>query len=375
MAQAVTATVRRAPRPPGDARPGRGPETMAEMLGLGRPGLRVAVGAVMVAYVVVELFLPRLDLGFAQLTAMVVGSIGLAGSLCLATCGVDDPLSRPAAIVVVCLGAASGAVVWWSIPVGPANWVRPSAPMIAYAVAMCLLIVRGRARWAWLGFVLVIGLSWVAVAAWGWRPGTAVPVALRMLAAMVPASLMMLYVRPLLAFARVLDRREVAAVQASAAHEATLIQRRAQLDALNEEVRPFLERLSVGDGFSPGEVMRARLVEAELRDEVRGRGWMSQPVRDAAAAARERGVDVRLFDDRRVDARGGVADGPLHAELVAVLTRARRGGVTARLLPAGRDVVASIGESDGTRTRRRVCAVSTAGELAWRDDTGGASSD
>ncbi|EGD55114.1 hypothetical protein [Gordonia neofelifaecis] len=348
-----------------------GSETIAGMMGLGRRGLRVAVGGVMAAYVAVGLMLPSLELSPARWVAAVLGSVGLAVSLWLAARGEEDPLGRSATIAVAVIGAVAGAAVWWSIPVGPTNWVRPGAPMVVYAIAMCLLIVRGRVRWAWLGFLAVVGVAAVAAAVWGWRPGTVVPVVLRMLASMVPVTLMMAFVRPLLAFSRVLDRREVAAVEAEAALAATVAQRARTLAELDHEVRPFLEHAARGGHFSADDAVRARLLEAALRDEVRGRGWMSPEVRAEVSAARERGVAVRLFDDRSGDA-GAVRDRDrIHAELIDVLSGADRGSVTARLVPAARAMVAVIAESDGASVRRRVCAVDESGEPAWTRDTGG----
>ena len=53
--------------------------------------------------------------------------------------------------------------------------------------------------------------------------------------------------------------------------------------------------------MSEDEKKEARLLEAALRDEIRGRGLMSDEVRAAARAARERGVEVLILDEGGVD--------------------------------------------------------------------------
>lgn len=325
---------------------------MVEMLGLRRAAMRIAVAGVLVAYVTVGLMLPDLEVSGLRWWVSIIGSIGLAAVLWLTVSGDRDPLGIAPTVVAVGVGAVSGAAVWWSIPAGVMNWVRPGAPMILYAVAMCLLAVRGRVGWAWVGFGLTVVIAAVAVGAWGWRPGTSVPVVLRMFLSLLPVTLMMWFVRPLLRMLRVLDRREIAAVAADAAQAATAEQRRRQLTALGAEVGPLLTQIAEGRKLSEDDAARALLLEAALRDEVRGAGWMSAQVRVAAARARRRGVTVRLFDDRSV-ADGAVGTvGVLHAELIAILDGATCDSVTARLLPVGREVAATIGVvAEGRVTR------------------------
>ena len=345
----------------------RPPQTMVTMLGLNRPSFRLSLVMVIVVYVIVGVVLPHLDAEADHEVVAVTGAVGLAVSLWLAARGDRDPIGLGAAAGAVVLGAVSAGAIWWSVPVGEMNWVRPGAPFVAYTVAMALLAIRGRIGWAWSGFILVSVTAATAGIVWGWGGGTAAQSAVRMLVSLVPVTLVMLFVRPLLLFSRVLDRREVVAVAEEAAQAATAQQRRRQVAALDDDVRPILEKVAAGEEITPAEVVRAKLLEHDLRDGVRGAGWMSTEVREAVAQARRRGLEVRLFDDRRADASTTDPD-VLRGGLIAALDAADRGAVTARLLPRGRDSVAVIVTQDGDRVQRRHCRSGESGRLEWDGD-------
>ncbi|WP_226995646.1 hypothetical protein [Gordonia phthalatica] len=348
------------------------PQTMVTMFGLNRLSFRIALTMVIVVYVIVGVILPHLGEDSGHEMVATIGAVGLAVSLWLAARGDDDPIGLGATVAAVLLGGVSAGAIWWSIPAGPMNWIRPSAPFVAYTIAMALLAIRGRIAWAWCGFILVSATAATAGIVWGWGGGTAAQAAVRMLVSLVPVTLVMLFVRPLLLFARVLDRREVVAVAEEAAQAATAQQRRRQAAALDGEVRPILEKIAAGEEISPTEAVRARLLEHDLRDSVRGAGWMSPAVREAVAQARQRGVEVRLFDDRP----GGSSTidcEVLRGELLTALRAADRGAVTARMLPRGRDAIAVIVTQDGDDVRRRYCRAGEAGRPEWnRDPDGGA---
>ncbi len=355
----------RAPRPP---------QTMVTMLGLNRSSFRIAVTMVMVVYVAVGLLLPDLHQPPLEQTVAIAGSVGLAVALWLTARGDEDPIRLTPTVVAVLLGAASAAAVWWSLPAGPGNWVRPGAPFVAYAIAVILVAVRGRIVWAWIGLVLTSATAVVAMTMWGWGSGTAAQVAVRMLVSLVPVILVMAFVRPLLTFSRVLDRREIAAVEAEAAQAGTAQQRRRQLADLNDDVRPILEKVAAGEEISVAEAARAHLLEYALRDGVRGAGWMSPQVGDAVNRARRRGVEVRVFDDRTATCARQFDVDVLRAELVAVLDDTADGAVTARLLPRGRDAVAVIAVNQENRVHRSYCRVAGSGHAQWEDENGGAAS-
>lgn len=79
--------------------------------------------------------------------------------------------------------------------------------------------------------------------------------------------------------------------------------RRAKLEVALNGALPMLNLIKDHQGkLNDAQKHQARLLEAELRDEIRGRDLMSNSVRQALKAARLRGVEVIVLDE------GGVAD-------------------------------------------------------------------
>ena len=90
----------------------------------------------------------------------------------------------------------------------------------------------------------------------------------------------------------------------SAASEA----RRDRLDSALQGALPMLVEIRDASGkLSELKKQEARLLEASLRDEIRGRGLMTHEIRHAAKEARIRGVEVIILDE------GGLDD--VHQEL------------------------------------------------------------
>lgn len=79
--------------------------------------------------------------------------------------------------------------------------------------------------------------------------------------------------------------------------------RRAKLESALRGALPMLNLIKANQGkLTDAQKSEARLLEAELRDEIRGRDLMTDSVRQAVRAARLRGVEVIILDE------GGVAN-------------------------------------------------------------------
>lgn len=79
--------------------------------------------------------------------------------------------------------------------------------------------------------------------------------------------------------------------------------RRAKLEVALNGALPMLNLIKDSQGkLNDAQKNQARLLEAELRDEIRGRDLMSESVRQAVKAARLRGVEVIVLDE------GGVSN-------------------------------------------------------------------
>lgn len=118
-------------------------------------------------------------------------------------------------------------------------------------------------------------------------------------------------------------------------------------------VRPFLEQQVSGFPFTPATSARAARLEGRLRDDLRARCFRGTDLARAATDARARGVDVALLDD------GGLDDAPqaLHERVVATALRgldaAVDGTIVVRVLPPGRENVATVVASPSDEEPRR----------------------
>ena len=94
--------------------------------------------------------------------------------------------------------------------------------------------------------------------------------------------------------------------------------------------------------------MEARLLEAELRDEIRAPFFTGTPVTARARAARERGVDVVLVDDSGAEPLEPQSRELVLSQATDRLDRASHGRAVIRVFPPGRDAIATI-LVDGSR--------------------------
>ena len=120
-----------------------------------------------------------------------------------------------------------------------------------------------------------------------------------------------------------------------------------KLADVSVRVRGTLEALR-DEEVTPEIAMEARLLEAELRDEIRAPYFTGTEVVAAARRARSRGVEVVLFDDRGDATRGGSTEYEerlrtrIVERAVAALDEAGAGRVVVRACPVGRPWAATI---------------------------------
>ena len=98
-----------------------------------------------------------------------------------------------------------------------------------------------------------------------------------------------------------------------AAQEAHLYERQVRLTQTMRLAMPMLRRIIESSGqLSEAERQECRLLEAAIRDEIRGRRLLNPAVREQVMTARRRGASVTLLDEGGIDDLDG-------AELEAVL--------------------------------------------------------
>lgn len=239
------------------------------------------------------------------------------------------------------------ALVLFAIPAN--GWPMYEAWSLgAGANLCCAVLMRECPQSAWMG----IGALYLTTLAWvihGHQPlvlsftmliGHAITVSLWWLAAAWSARVSTSIALELGGHAEAMAR--------SHAQEAMAREMESRLAAVDARARPVLERIAADP--QPGEDLRleARLLEAELRDEMRGAAFTGTPVVRAARAARTRGVDVILLDDTGPEGVPADRWGQILSTACDVLGASEAGRVTVRLLPPGRPVLATIGTDAGT---------------------------
>ncbi len=258
-----------------------------------------------------------------------------------------DRLSLPVTVLTMSFGpVAVVAISWQVITGGYSQWYFGAA-----AVALFFVALRGRIILAWVGFALTA----IAFAVWGATTETGIWAALgltaRQAAIVAMATLFALGLNRTRERIARLARRTSARATAEAANRAKAAERSERLAALDEFATSMLARLADGGELSDTDRKELAVAEAALRDGLRARALNVPIVAKAARQARHRGVSVTLLDD---SAPGDVSPEALERAVeatVEALHEAVDGQVTARLLPPGRELIATI-ITDGSRYER-----------------------
>mgnify|MGYP000948192790 CR=1 FL=1 len=246
--------------------------------------------------------------------------------------------------VAVAVGAANGAqfaVIVSRPSPGWDHWTAGAGTFLA-----CGLVLRGRGRQAWAAMALMVagttawtlatGGSLLVVGAY--NGGHALTLALWSLTAMWSD-------RAYRAIGFQQRRLQSLRAQRLAEEEAERVLAEARASVARRAL-PVLREIASGV-IDEGIRTRARLLEAELRDEIRAACFTGTAVVGAARRARARGVDVVLLDDAGSTAEGMTEapppEGSERSRLVKVVARflegVDRGRVVVRVPPRSRGLL------------------------------------
>ncbi|WP_194836875.1 hypothetical protein [Nocardia sp. XZ_19_369] len=204
--------------------------------------------------------------------------------------------------------------------------------------ALAMLVLRGRNILAWTG----TAATWLAVVLASDGNPTVYVQAIVPLVNVAIAAAFAAIMRPTLRSLHELEVESTARAVKQARLDAQNAERKRQLDRLDRRARPMLERIAAAVPFQPDEREECRLLEAELRDELRAPTLSTPELLAAARAARARGVEVMLLDDGGLES----APTPLSTRVREVATReldnTTHGQVTVRVLPPGRHNLATV---------------------------------
>ena len=322
------------------------PTDLSRLLGIGRPGSWVLLGLFAATYVTIA----SLSGGVAMAT--VEGKLALL--LLIATAALllwpgPDPLPVwRTAVAIVAAAVITESIIWHLDPVGWPGWASWNFGGCTFL--MFALALRGRPLAGLGGLLLVTALA----VHWSWATGGD------------PLHGVLLTYQQVITYGAgafigiVLRRtaRQIAEFEASERHRAAAEasaaagarQLTAELGHVRDSAVPLLTRIAAGD-HSPRTREAARLLEAELRDHIRGRRLATPTMADAARDARRRGVEVVLLDDLDADpavtADGGGRLDRARAAAVARVEAATGGRLTIRLTGTADDPVLTV--ADGSR--------------------------
>lgn len=218
---------------------------------------------------------------------------------------------------------------------GHATWY-----VAAVGTLMTIVGVRRRQWFAWIGvaFLVVQSVVWTgqlqSLATLGVIGSVVwVSIAVVMTHALAKAA------RDSAQFARV----ERQAAQWQASQEAHLSERQDRLAHTYRLAAPMLTEIArAGGNLSSRQRQECRLLEATMRDEIRGRQLLNDAVRDEVMAARRRGTTVSLLDEGGLDDLSAASLENVLQQLAAALRHARADTLIVRTVPRSADVAITV---------------------------------
>ena len=297
------------------------------------PRARAIVVCVFVLYTLVTLLEMRAG-SYRRLAPVIAGllAIGLAALALIKRWPGHRIPAREAALVVA---AAGGANVLVLFQIDFAGWPGYAAWCLGAGAAVCCgLIARERPRQAWAGLVLTI----IVLGMWTLDTGHN-PIIILTLGAgqLFPLVIWHLTARLSVDITARTAASETAGAEIAAqrrAHRESEALMRQAMTSVRRRIEPLLTAIADGAPITAGMRARARMLEAELRDERRAPFFTGTRVIESARAARTRGIDVILLDDRGTG--NGLTDDAQKTiinQAIRALDDARKGQVVIRLLP------------------------------------------
>lgn len=341
----------RQPAHDGSARPAglvSTPTDVSDLLSLNSTPARVIVFLFIASNAVFALAtLDRMSTPWPPFVALALISIGAL----LVTRPHPDPFPTLDTAVVIGIVVVTALVVSWSMPVtgslGRESWHLGAATWLLFFLAL-----RRRAPIAWLGILLLAGVTlWWALST-DHSPIFALNLVQTHMGILLVATLFASSLRRTAKTINTLTTRSIDAAAAAAAADAGREIRRQRVAELAALAVPPLDQIASGTPLTDDDRRHIQTIEAELRDSVRGRALSVPSIAKAARAARSRGVEVNLLDDRGAPLPSGNAMQKLIAIVVGSLEDMQQGTLTVRMLPMGRDVAVTVVSRDDAKRLR-----------------------
>jgi hypothetical protein len=199
----------------------------------------------------------------------------------------------------------------------------------ATGVLLCIVMVRQQAIFAWLGVVGVMASMVVYYEGFSFVGESGVLGGL--ISMVVAGQAVSLGVERGAREATRLSELASADLAAAEATSATRAERKVRVQKALENSLPLLKKIVERKGaLSPAEANEAIMAEVALRDEIRGRDFMTDRVREASLEARTRGVEVVLLDEGGLDGVDPELRERILGDVANAIDGVQRGKVTVR---------------------------------------------
>ncbi len=256
----------------------------------------IALAAAFSFYHVVRglLTLPQADSPWPSLAAMALYLTATVIAL-----WPSSPTAMPPWLAAFCLATAVTVPLLVTSQLDPTvNNGYATWHVSAIGTLMTITVVRQRELIGWIGVVVltVQSILWCGL-------GTSMEIG-------VTGSLMWVFVAGILTRsltkvghdAQTLTVAEQEAAKWQAAQDAHEQERRRRLDQTGKRALPMLRDIILAGGeLSDAQRIESRVLEAGLRDEIRGRRLLNDRVRNSVLAARRRGTAVSMLDEGTLD--------------------------------------------------------------------------
>lgn len=252
-----------------------------------------------------------------------------------------DPLPRRVQVGLALAGPVAIGIGYSQLP-APIDGPFQGSFVIVAVTYLGFMCVRGAIAWAWIGFAaaMAVGSAWGIATEQGWEFGA--ELVLTNIVLLLMATFFGHTIRPTTRSILLLREQSNVRAAGEAAAVAAMEERDRQLARLDAIARPMLDLVGSERRLTPAEQTECRLIEAELRDRLRGNRLVDDDVAAAARAARRRGVIVVLLDDGGLDDADAELTRIVRTTTRATLDRAAAGRIAGRVLPPGRDQLLTI---------------------------------
>lgn len=269
---------------------------VARLLGATGPGAWALAALFGVTHAVIAFWV---DPGYTGSPLGLFALLLMIGAAVLLVLPQLSPLPRVAAAAIVGASTFATAAGLWQLEAdewrGWVTWYIGASSYLAFTLAL-----RGRFWWGVLDLlaITVVAMHWTTVKSGD--PLAGIGLTYAQLILFGAGAFFAIWLRRtadrIAAFQETRLRRESAEGSRSAAEE----ERAREIRVIRESAGTALERIASGV-VDENERREHLLLEAELRDRIRGRGLAVAPLTDAAREARRRGANVALLDDLRVE--------------------------------------------------------------------------